>query len=341
MTRKPDGEDEEDLRAYANVFARLTPGSFSRKPKLHETVVVESRRRVIAIAKRLREAGVVYAGRLRDRRAALIRRVREHAVTAAGWRSAWWRADARSRRRLIALGDRLREAATLHAARLGDRRAALVRRVREHAATAAGWRSAWRRADARRLVPGPREPSVFVALASFAFAFGVAWYTGGPTDDVRDRSKTFIAEQAVPTVSATLPSPEAQPQPEALDVGLALRTPGVSEAAQLAVVDELAKDPTDDATRALLAGIDAESLYVSMACLRALSGRSCDRVASDLGRRLEDPSWQRRAWAARVLGGNACAGAGRLLAQRLAVEPDLRVQAQLQLAIDSLKEPGA
>jgi hypothetical protein len=215
-----------------------------------------------------------------------------------------------------------------------------VSRVRERVGDHAHRHFGREGVEARRGVSLHREPSIFVGLASFAFAFTVAWWTGGPTDAISDRSETFVAEQAVPTVRATLPTADA-PQPAAWDVGQVLRTPGASEATQLAVVDELTKDSGDDATRALLAGVDSESVYVSMACLRALAGRSCDTVAPDLARRLGDSLWQRRAWAARILGVNECAGSRRQLAQRLAVEPDLRVQAQIQHAIDSLKEPGA
>jgi len=243
-----------------------------------------------------------------------------------------------ARRRGRAIAERLRVEIGARADRVREESVALVRRVRAQVGDPARWHLGRKRAHPRQPVPLQREPSIFVGLASFAFAFTVAWWTGGPTDEVRDRKEAFVAEQAVPAMGAPLPTAA---QPAAWDVGQVLRTPGASEAAQLAVVDELAKDSSDDATRALLAGVDSDSLHVSMACLRALSGRSCDKVATALAHRLEDPQWQRRAWAARVLGTNACAGARLQLAQRLPVEPDLRVQAQLQLAIDSLKEPGA
>jgi hypothetical protein len=281
-----DEEDEEDLRAYANVFARLTTGTPSPPPTRGKKIVTESRRRALEV------------------------------------------------------GERLRERTSQLPHRIAEECAARLRGVRVQVANPARWRLPWRRADGRPPVPLQREPSIFLGLASFAFAFTVAWWTGGPTDQVPERKETFVAEQAVPTVSAPLPPPAAA-RPAALDFGQVLRTPGASEAAQLAVVDELSKDVSDDATKALLAGVDAGSLYVSMACLRALAGRSCDTVAAELAHRLDDGSWQRRAWAARILGANDCAGAGRRLAQRLAVEPDRRVQKQLQLAIDSLKEPGA
>ena len=61
----------------------------------------------------------------------------------------------------------------------------------------------------------------------------------------------------------------------------------------------------------------------------------------ELEKRLADPVWQRRAWAARALGASDCPEAARSIASRLAVEPDARVQQQLQLALESLTEPGA
>jgi len=280
----PDEEDEEDLRAYASVFARLTNGSLPPPPNRRQKLVTENRRRVRAIVERVR-SGI----------GELSRRVRDEST-------------------------------------------ARLRRVRAHVGSPARWHFGWRRAKAGPPVPLQREPSIFVGLASFAFAFTVAWWTGGPTDRIPDRKAAFVAEQAVPVVSAPLPTGT---EPAAWDVGQVLRTPGASEAAQLAVVDELAKDTSGEATKALLAGVGADSLYVSMACLRALSGRSCDSIAPYLARRLNDPSWQRRAWAARILGANDCAAVGRRLVRRLAVEPDARVQAQLQFAIQSLKEPGA
>lgn len=287
-----------------------------------------------ALRQALREERSVLAARLgkgKDAfavvRGALVRRMREERVIVmrgVGERSA-------------ALVRRLREERSMFVARLREERAAFSHRLHEWAAARPRWSFEWHRSGPRAL---PREPSIFVGLACFVFAFGVAWYTGGPTDEVPTRKTVFVVEQAAPgPVSAPVPS--SNTQPAVLDVGQVLRTPGVSEAAQLAVVAELTKDPSDVATNALLAGVDAESLHVSMACMRALAGRSCEAIAPALANRLEDPLWQRRAWAARVLGSNECAGAGRHLSQRLAVEPDERVQAQLKIAINSLKEPGA
>ena len=284
--RKPDEDDEEDLRTYASVFERLTTGATPSRPTRQQQLIEHGRQHASALGERIRDGS-----------GQLLSRVREDGV-------------------------------------------ALLQRVRERVGDPAHWHFFRGRGEARPAVPLHREPSIFVGLVSFAFAFSVAWWTGGRTDDVDHHGEAFVAEQAVPTVATELPS-DATPKPAAWDVGQVLRTPGASEASQLAVVDELTKNSSDDATQALLAGIDSESVYVSMACLRALAGRPCDAVAADLARRLDDSLWQRRAWAARILGTNECAGSRGQLAQRLAVEPDLRVQAQIQHAIDSLKEPGA
>ena len=293
--------------------------------RLHEGTFVFAAVRD-ALVRRAREERVIFMQGVDEKSAALVRRLREERAALAR----------RAREERAALRHALREHRSALAARLHDGKAAFVHRLHDWAAARPRWRFEWQRSGPPAL---PRQPSVFVGLASFAFAFGVAWWTGGPTDELPERKASVVAEQAPPPlVSAPLPGAA---QPAVMDVGQVLRTPGVSEAAQLAVVDELMKDSSEVATKALLAGVDAESLHVSMACLRALSGRSCDAVATALANRLEDPLWQRRAWAARVLGSNECAGAGRHLSKRLAVEPDARVQAQLKIAINSLKEPGA
>jgi hypothetical protein len=364
--RRPDEDEHEDLRAYASVFARLTSGSPPAPPKRREKFATEARRRVLALGERLRRGTHVFGERLHRHSDALGERLRRD-TEALGerlrrdgdsfgervrrdvgtfgerFRRGTGALGERVRRGTGAVDERLRQGTRVLLERGRDERASFVGRMRAMRAWIGNPMRRLRRpwASAQPPILVPHEPSIFVGLASFAFAFTVAWWTGGPTDDVRERREAaFVAEQAVPAVGAPLPLATSA-QPAAWDVGQVLRTPGASEAAQLAVVDELAKDSGDDATRALIAGVDSGSLHVSMACLRALSGRSCDKVASDLARRLEDPQWERRAWAARVLGANDCAGAGRRLMERLAVEPDLRVQAQIQLAIDSLKEPGA
>ena len=306
--------------------AREARTDLARRVVEKRVVVVEHVRQVSgALVRRAREERVVVMRGLGEMGAALLRRAREE-------RTALVR---RTREERAALRQTLREQRTVLSARVQEKKAAFAHRLNEWASRPR-WQFEWHHSGPRAL---PRQPSMFVGLASFAFAFGVAWYTGGPTDEVPERKATVVdAESAPAPVSVVVPS---NPEPVVLDVGQVLRTRGVSEATQLAVVDELTKDPSDVATNALLAGIDAESLHVSMACLRALAGRSCDAVAAALADRLDDPTWQRRAWAARVLGANDCTGAGGHLSHRLAVEPDERVQAQLKMAINTLKEPGA
>jgi hypothetical protein len=366
MKGRPSDSDE-DPRAYANVFVRL--GSPPPSRGRFEKLVAELRRRAVVLGERLRIESVALASRVRARGGAARRRGREERASllerGREWRGALGRRADETRVVLVgrirqasgafvrqvreerviimrgvgevcaALRQAIREQRTVLAARFREGKAAVGHRMHEWA-TRPRWRFEWHRSGPPAL---PRQPSVFVAIASFAFAVGVAWWTGGPTDDVPQRRASLVPE-------ASAPAPMGVPirndsKPAVLDVGQVLRTPGVSEAAQLAVIDELMKDPSDVATNALLAGVDAESLHVSMACLRALAGRSCDAVAAALANRLDDPTWQRRAWAARVLGSNECARAGRHLNQRLAVEADQRVQAQLKIAINSLKEPGA
>lgn len=228
----------------------------------------------------------------------------------------------------------------------------IVRRVRTRFGKPPGWQLTWqltwhRPAAPRRPRPMHREPSLFVGIASFAFAFSVAWWTGGPSGRETPRRAPVAAPvvQAAATQAAVKPTPAvavpAPVQPATFDVAGVLRSAEASDETKLAVVQELAKDPSPAATRALLGGVGADSIYVSMASLRALSGRPCDLVADPLEKRLADPVWQRRAWAARALGASDCPEAARSIASRLAVEPDARVQQQLQLALESLTEPGA
>ena len=313
-------------RAVLLERGRELRGALGRRAGQTRVVLVGRIRQASGtFVRQVREERVIVMQGVGEMRAALVRRLREERTALAR----------RTREERTVLRQGVREQRTALAARFREGKAAVANRVHEWAAQPR-WRFEWRRSGPPAL---PRQPSFFVAIASFAFAVGVAWWTGGPTDDVPQRRASVVAEASAPAPVNVPTRNEAKPA--VLDVGQVLRTPGVSEAAQLAVVDELMKDPSDVATNALLAGIDAESLHVSMACLRALAGRPCDTVAAALANRLDDPTWQRRAWAARVLGSNECAGTGRHLSQRLAVEADQRVQAQLKIAINSLKEPGA
>ena len=70
--------------------------------------------------------------------------------------------------------------------------------------------------------------------------------------------------------------------------------------------------------------------------IRALRGRPCDRVQASLTRRLTHDDWQRRAWAAKVLGENGCADAVPDLKSRLARKRDGRVRRELSKALTAL-----
>ena len=128
------------------------------------------------------------------------------------------------------------------------------------------------------------------------------------------------------TIAAPEPAPVAEPP----------RT----EEERLAAVDRLTRDASDQATDALVAAADDPSLLVAMAGVRALRGRPCARVAGALGRALGHADWQRRAWAAKVLGDNGCRTAASTLRARLAREPDPRVRRQLTAALATLRTAG-
>jgi hypothetical protein len=128
----------------------------------------------------------------------------------------------------------------------------------------------------------------------------------------------------------TIAAPEPAPVPE----------PPRSEEDRLANVERLSGDTSDRATDALVATADDPSLIVAMAGVRALRGRPCARVADTLGRTLGHADWQRRAWAAKVLGDNGCRTATATLRARLAREPDPRVRRQLSTALTTLRTAG-
>jgi hypothetical protein len=104
----------------------------------------------------------------------------------------------------------------------------------------------------------------------------------------------------------------------------------------LALVDEMARDRNEAATDVLVAAAESPSVMVSMAGIRGLRGRPCARVSGPLVRRLAQGEWQRRAWAAKVLGENRCRDSAAALESRLARERDRRVRRQLSQALAAL-----
>ena len=116
----------------------------------------------------------------------------------------------------------------------------------------------------------------------------------------------------------------------------AMGDPATSDEAKVALLEQIAVEPADDATDVLLDAVGSPSLLVSMAGIRALRGRPCDRVAEALVQRMAGGEWQQRAWAAKVLGENGCTSVGPELRRRLAGERDGRVRRQLTDALATL-----
>jgi hypothetical protein len=121
-----------------------------------------------------------------------------------------------------------------------------------------------------------------------------------------------------------------------LEVSAAVRDPSLSDERVLAIVGEVAGEPHDAATDVLVSITQSGSVVASMAGIRALRGRPCARVTTPLVQRLADRDWQRRAWAAKVLGENGCVAAAPALESRLARERDRRVQRQIADALAAL-----
>jgi hypothetical protein len=143
----------------------------------------------------------------------------------------------------------------------------------------------------------------------------VLWTTGMPGVELADTAATSGAGRDV------------------TDLFRDLRNPAMPEEHLVAIVDRVADDPHDAVTEALLAAAESPSVVVSMASVRALRGRPCSRVGAALVQRLAHRDWQRRAWAAKVLGENGCVAAAPELRRRLRNEHDRRVRAQLSGAL--------
>jgi len=165
------------------------------------------------------------------------------------------------------------------------------------------------------------------ALAGIALAVVVAvsWFDSKP-------ARSAIRARPV----AAVPAPPAPPADRLADASAVLRDPAVPDDRKLAVVDDVAKDPREVATDFLLSAGGSDSVLVAMASIRALRGRPCDHIVAPLASRLGHDDWRQRAWAAKVLGENACAAAVPDLRRRLASERDARVRRQLSAALSAL-----
>jgi hypothetical protein len=120
------------------------------------------------------------------------------------------------------------------------------------------------------------------------------------------------------------------------EVEAALGARTLSDEEKLALVEEVAGYAGEAATDVLLAAAESPSLLVAMASIRGLRGRPCERVAAPLALRMGHADWQRRAWAAKILGESGCTAAAPALRERLARERDARVRQQLTGAIAAL-----
>jgi hypothetical protein len=129
--------------------------------------------------------------------------------------------------------------------------------------------------------------------------------------------------------------------PVSTRVTAALESDDVSEPMKLALVDELARDPGESATDALLHAARNPSLLISMAAVKGLTGRPCERLEPQLADLLVDEAWQRRAWAAKVLGESGCNAAGDALSDRWRSESDARVREQIADAMSALRAVDA
>ncbi|MCG8588458.1 MAG: protein kinase [Proteobacteria bacterium] len=133
------------------------------------------------------------------------------------------------------------------------------------------------------------------------------------------------------------PDPMQALPPAYRELHAQLASPDVPEQAKRALVKSLVEDLSPEATAVLHAATGNGSIRVSMASIAALGPRMDDRVEARLCELLADDAWERRAWAARVLGRSQRTTALPHLEERLASESDDRVRRLLQKAVDSLR----
>jgi HEAT repeats len=172
----------------------------------------------------------------------------------------------------------------------------------------------------------PAGAALLGALMVFAVALARSFVMGMPQPRFPVRA------------AATTPAdPSAKLHADAAVLG----DPGQPEERLVAVVEQVARDGRDTATDLLLSAADGPSVVVAMASIRALRGRPCARVARPLVQGLAHGDWQRRAWAAKILGENGCAGVAPALRQQLARERDTRVRRQLDGALAVLDAHAA
>jgi hypothetical protein len=294
------------------------------------SVVAETRR---AVARSYRAAGRVTVGALaaRERRLAALMAAFRHATDRLVSTVHAVRASSvhvhRSARIVLARSRHVgRRVAVARAAARAAPSVALDARVacaRRTLALARGWHAAGRTAW-KALAPPTWSAGVLALVLMLAAALGRSEYSSehGSGDEV-------LAGGGHDASSGARGS-------RLLQASAALRDSALPDGAVLGTVEDVASDPGDAATEVLLAAAENSSLVIAMASLRALRGRPCARVATPLARQLAHRDWQRRAWAAKVLGENGCAAVAPELKGRLARERDARVRRQLGAAVATL-----
>ena len=150
---------------------------------------------------------------------------------------------------------------------------------------------------------------------------------------------TSVPEPTRPPVLSAMPLPTAAATaPDAAPPAGRYEGNAASVEAKVGEIEALGPDRSEAATSTLLRSAESASLLISAAAIRGLTGRGCDRVQTLLVRMLDDSEWQRRAWAAKVLGDNGCREARPALVSRLQREQDTRVRSRLDEAIRRLEE---
>lgn len=212
-------------------------------------------------------------------------------------------------------------------------------------------------------LPGMEPPAgsmrtIAIALGVVALAIVSVWWamsprrslpmppvrtapSGVPATVVRSEATPRVVEataSVVSTVTAVAPTPEIAPAYR--EARVALAAPEQPDAKKLDVIAALANDASDAATDVLLETTRSTSILVSMAAVKALAGRPCARIVAPLSALLADGEWQRRAWAAKILGVDGCVGARAALAARREGETDARVTKLMDDAIKVLDEKG-
>jgi hypothetical protein len=178
-------------------------------------------------------------------------------------------------------------------------------------------------------------PVVVTRLAETPRAVA-ATASAAPAALVASAAAVASTASVAPTVTAAAPTPElASAYREA---GATLADSEQTDRSKLGVIATLADDSSDAATDLLLVSTRNPSILVSMAAVKALAGRPCARIVEPLTALLVDAEWQRRAWAAKILGVDGCVGARAALVARRGREADGRVTKLMDDAITMLDE---